>query len=248
MSSTIRIWVEIGFNIAYLLTIWVVVAGMFKKVAGVRPKDLPVAQNMMLAFVLLALGDTGHVGFRILAYNMGSLDAKLNVFGVQLPLVGAGALATAITVTFFYVVILDLWRKRFDGKYGIFEYILMIVAVIRLILFINPGNQWNNVVPPFGWSVVRNIPLMMQGLGVAFLILRDAHRYKDKTFKLIGIMILASYACYMPVIFLVQKAPWIGMLMIPKTLAYVAIAVIAYKEFFAGEKLQQVKAQVDKNM
>ncbi|MGB7604461.1 MAG: hypothetical protein WBL93_03195 [Lutisporaceae bacterium] len=233
MSSIIRIWIEIVFDITYLLTIWVLAACMFKKVAGVRPKDLPVAQNMMLAFVLLALGDTGHVGFRILAYYMGSLEAKLNIFGVQLSLTGAGTLTTAITVTFFYVIILDAWRKRFDRKYGVFEYILIIAAIIRLILFISPGNQWNSVVPPFGWSVARNIPLMVQGLGVAFLILRDAFRHKDKTFKLIGTMILVSYSCYMPVIFLVQKVSWIGMLMIPKTIAYVAIAVVVYKELFA---------------
>lgn len=238
MSSIIRIWIEIVFDITYLLTIWVLAACMFKKVAGVRPKDLPVAHNMILAFVLLALGDTGHVGFRILAYCMGSLEAKLNIFGVQLSLAGVGALTTAITVTFFYIIILDAWRKRFDKKYGVFEYILIIAAIIRLILFINPGNQWNSVVPPFGWSVARNIPLMVQGLGAAFLILRDAFGHRDKTFKLIGAMILFSFACYIPVIFLVQKVSWIGMLMLPKTIAYVAIAVIAYKEFFIGKKLQ----------
>jgi hypothetical protein len=54
-------------------------------------------------------------------------------------------------------------------------------------------------------------------------------------------MILASFACYMPVIFLVEKMPWVGMLMIPKTLAYLAIAFIAYKEFFSEVKLRMVK-------
>lgn len=241
MSSTIRIWTEIVFNIAYLLTIWILIARMFKMVAGVRPKDLHVAQSMMLAFVLLAIGDTGHVGFRVLAYAIGDLGAKLNMFGVQMSLVGAGALATAITITLFYVIMLDAWRKRFDKKYGAFEYILIIAAIVRLIMFINPGNQWSSVVPPFQWSVARNIPLMVQGLGVAYLMLRDAIEHRDKTFKLIGIMILLSYACYMPVIFLVQKMSWIGMLMIPKTIAYVAIAVIAYKAFFTHAKLILVK-------
>ena len=41
-------------------------------------------------------------------------------------------------------------------------------------------------------------------------------------------MILVSYACYLPVILFVQQAPLVGMLMIPKTIAYVAIAIIAY--------------------
>lgn len=249
MSSTIRIWTEIVFNIAYLITIWILTAKMFKMVAGVRPRDLHVAQNMLIAFVLLALGDTGHVGFRVLAYSLGGLEAKLSMFGVQMALVGAGALATAITVTLFYVIMLDAWRKRFDRKYGAFEYILIIAAIVRLIMFINPSNQWDSVVPPFGWSVARNIPLMIQGLGVAYLILRDAIKHKDRVFKLIGIMILASYVCYIPVVFLVQKTPWIGMLMIPKTITYVAIAVIAYKAFFVHAKLRLVKPnQASKNM
>jgi len=40
-----------------------------------------------------------------------------------------------------------------------------------------------------------------------------------------------------PVILFVQKMPLIGMLMIPKTLAYVAIAVIAYKHIFKVESV-----------
>jgi hypothetical protein len=45
-------------------------------------------------------------------------------------------------------------------------------------------------------------------------------------------MIAASYAFYTPVILFVQQAPLLGMLMIPKTLAYVAIAVIAYRAVY----------------
>jgi hypothetical protein len=232
MSSTIRMWTEIAFNIVYLIAIWTLVAKMFRRINNVKPKDITVARSMMIAFVLLALGDTGHVGFRVLSYFLGGLGSKLSIFGGEFSLVGAGALATAVTITFFYVIMLDAWRKRYNSKYGFFEYTLIIVAIVRLIMFINPANQWNSVVPPFGWSIARNLPLMLQGLGTAYLILRDSMKYKDQVFKLIGIMMLLSYACYMPVIFLVQKVPWMGMLMIPKTLTYLAIAVIIYKDMF----------------
>ncbi len=78
---------------------------------------------------------------------------------------------------------------------------------------------------------------MIQGLGVAYLILRDAIKEKDKAFTQIGCMILVSYTFFIPVILFVQKMPLIGMLMIPKTLAYVAIAVIAYKNLFKMESI-----------
>ena len=91
-----------------------------------------------------------------------------------------------------------------------------------------PQNAWESVVPPQPWSTIRNVPLMVLGLGTAYLILRDAIATHDRTFTWIGAMILVSYACYAPVIFFVQQNPMIGMLMIPKTMAYVAIAFFAY--------------------
>jgi hypothetical protein len=45
-------------------------------------------------------------------------------------------------------------------------------------------------------------------------------------------MILVSYALYIPVILFVQQVPLIGMLMIPKTMAYVAIGFIAYLNLY----------------
>ncbi len=38
---------------------------------------------------------------------------------------------------------------------------------------------------------------------------------------------------YIPTILLIQKIPMIGLLMIPKTLAYVAMAVIAFQAFYS---------------
>ena len=73
---------------------------------------------------------------------------------------------------------------------------------------------------------------MIQGLGVAYLMLRDARKAHDRPFTWIGIMILISYAFYLPVILFVQELPIIGMLMIPKTMAYVGIALIAYFSLF----------------
>jgi hypothetical protein len=47
-------------------------------------------------------------------------------------------------------------------------------------------------------------------------------------------MILISYACYIPVVFLVQRLPLLGMLMIPKTLAYLGIGFLAYSDLYGG--------------
>jgi hypothetical protein len=81
--------------------------------------------------------------------------------------------------------------------------------------------------------------LIILGLGVAYLFIRDAHTDKDRTFFWMGLMILMSYACYIPVIFFVQQVPMIGMLMIPKTLAYVAIGILAYRDLYSRAQMSQ---------
>ncbi len=232
MSETMRMWVEISFNVTYLIVVWGLVATMARQRARVAPTDQALAGRFLWAFALLALGDTGHVGFRVLAYSLGSLEAAPILLGVPVSLVGLGALATAITVTVFYVLALDAWRLRTGKPLGWFGYLLLAAAVVRLVLMALPQNEWSRVVPPQPWSTVRNLPLVLQGLGLAYLILRDARAQGDRTFTWIGVSILVSYACYLPVILFVQQLPIIGMLMIPKTLAYVAIAFLAYFDLY----------------
>lgn len=232
MSESFRMWVEISFNVVYLIIVWGLVLAMLLRRSRVGTENKRAADLVLAAFGLLALGDTGHVGFRVFAYAQGGLDAQLAISGRSIGLVGLGALSTAVTVTIFYVLMLEVWRVRYNGKYGWFEYLLLAAALSRLLFMLLPANEWNRVVPPQPWSTVRNLPLTLIGLGVAYLILRDARRVGDRTFTWIGIMILVSYACYIPVILFVQEVPMVGMLMIPKTMAYVAIGFLAFNELY----------------
>jgi hypothetical protein len=168
----------------------------------------------------------------VLAYAQGGLEARFDLFGQSIGLVGLGAVSTAFTVTLFYVLVLELWKERFGRRSGPFEWFLLAAAAVRMVIMLLPANQWDQVVPPQPWSTLRNLPLMVQGLGVAAFILYDAFQAKDRTFKWIGGMILVSYACYIPVILFVQAAPLVGMLMIPKTMAYVAIGFLAYNDLY----------------
>lgn len=236
MSDTMRMWIEIIFNITYLVVIWGLVIAML-----LRRDELPPAQRRMsdwitAAFALLALGDTGHVGFRVWAYALGGLESRISLIGNSISLVGAGALMTAVNVTLFYMLMLEVWRLRFRRQYGTFEYFLLIAGATRLYMLTLSINDWWRVVPDQPWSTIRNIPLMIQGLGLAYIILRDAIAKHDTTFRWIGICILISYACYIPVILFVQQAPMIGMLMIPKTMAYVAIGFLAYFDLHKPKK------------
>jgi hypothetical protein len=232
MSESARMWLEIVFNVAYLSVVWTLVIAMWRDRHQVSPSDGPISRLFFSAFLLLVLGDSGHLGFRLWAYALGDIEAHVGLFGLELGLVGLGALATAVTVTLFYVLVQIIWQRRFQKPYGWLGVVLFGTVLVRFALMIPDANQWHAVVPPQPWSIYRNLPLMVQGLGIAYLILRDASASQDKIFRWIGLLILASYTFYMPVIFFVQKFPFLGMLMIPKTIAYVAIAFIGYFHFF----------------
>ncbi len=229
MSQNFITWFEILFDVSYLVAVWWMVALMTKKMSAVAEKEQKVARFIRLAFILLAAGDTGHVGFRAAAALAGNIDAEVKVFGTPMALTGIGMLTTAVTVTFFYMIMIYVWKERYQQKHSWFTYTLLATGIVRLVMMSLPANDWGAVTPPEPFGIIRNIPLMIQGLGALGLILYDAYRTQDSPFILIGWMIAVSYFFYTPVILFAQKVPMLGMLMIPKTLAYLAIAVIAYK-------------------
>jgi len=225
MSEEIRVVVEVIFNVCYLLTVWGMVILMAARQNRVRSESKKIARLVMLAFALLALGDTGHVGFRVIAYARGGLEANPT-------LVGAGALSTAFTVTIFYMIMLFIWQLRFKKSLGWFGYFLLAAGAIRMIVMLFPQNAWWQITPPYDWSLLRNSFLVIQGLGVMGLIFRDAAQAKDKAFTWIGIMIALSYFFYTPVILWSSWVPMLGMLMIPKTCAYLGVAFISYQALY----------------
>ena len=222
MSDELRVVIEIVFNISYLIAIWALVVLMLRRLKTVSKEDTAIARLFILAFALLALGDTGHVGFRVIAYARGGLEANPG-------LVGVGALSTAVTVTVFYMLVVFIWQVRFKKPLGWFGWLILAAGLIRLGVLMFPQNQWEALVAPYGWSLLRNSFLVVQGLGVMVLILRDSRSAGDSTFPWIGNMIALSYLFYTPVILWSAAVPLLGMLMIPKTCAYVAIAIIAYR-------------------
>jgi len=228
MSLAPSQWMEVGFDVTYLVVIYGLVALM-----TARPHSDPLLRRLREGFLLLAIGDTGHVGFRALALLQGGLDAKGSLGRFSFSLIGVGAMATAITVTLLYLLLLDVWRVRFHAARGVTYWSLLALGVVRLALLLPPQNQWGEVTPPLGWSLLRNAPLLVLGLGVAALFISSGRRAADKTFTQLGWLIVLSYAFYLPVILFVHRVPALGVLMVPKTLVYLVMAWLAYTRLFA---------------
>lgn len=232
MSETVRMWTEIVFDLFYLTTIWTLVGIMSYRLRTLPQNRVRLAGVFLAAFFFLVLGDTGLLGSRIIAYTAGGLDYSPAFLGGGIHLAGLGNLSTSVTVTIFYLCFLELWRRRYDHPFTVWYYVLAAAAVVRFIVMMPPQNQWQFHIAPVGWGIFRNIFLTIQGLGVAFLILRDARRAKDRLFVTFSILIVVSFLCMWPVIPFYPRFPLIGMMMIPKTVAYMAIAFIGYNYFF----------------
>ena len=232
MPESAKALTEIVFNICYLIVVWGLVVAMIKRRTLVAEHDRGAAGWLLIAFAALALGDTGHVGFRVIAYAMGGLDTNITFFGRKWNLIAMGAIATAWTFTVYFVCMLFMWKERFAQKINAIAVLLLALAVVRAVIMLHPANTWDgqDIVEP--WFTLRNVPLMVMQAGTAFLIVRDSSKHADTAFRWIGIMILVSLACYAAVIALVKTYPIAGMLMIPKTMAYLAIGIIGFKNLY----------------
>jgi hypothetical protein len=236
VDSNIAALFETIFDVVYLIVVWGLVALMASRMASVSTKNRSSARLFLISFILLAAGDSGHVGFRVAAQLMNAMNQQVPILGAPMNLIGVGMLTTAYTVTLFYMVLVYIWMDHFNQKANWFTYFLLAIGIVRLVFMALPANDWGNLVPPQPISLYRNIFLMIQGIGIIGLYLVSAYRSHDRTFKWIGWSIVASFVFYTPVILFAQTYPTIGMLMIPKTIAYVAVAIIAYNGLWKAKK------------
>ena len=100
------------------------------------------------------------------------------------------------------------------------------LAIARIILCLFPQNGWTSADAPLAWGIYRNIPFTI--LGVIIVVLYYRASRKDKAFRWMYLSIIISFACYIPVVLFADSIPIIGMLMIPKTCAYVWSVLISF--------------------
>ena len=170
--------------------------------------------------IVLGVGDAFHLVPRVYALWTTGLAANAAALGI-------GKLITSITMTVFYLILYYIWRERYrilGGKALTFAMWSLTIARVALCAF--PQNQWLSYDPPLLWGVLRNIPFAAMGLLLIVLFARESKRAEDHVFRNMWLAIALSFLFYIPVVLFAEKIPMIGMLMIPKTLAYVWVVVM----------------------
>jgi hypothetical protein len=219
---------ELLFDGAYLLALWSLVAALLRRLRRVNGAARWSGGPLVWAFGVLAVGDTAHVGLRLVALGLGAPGLALRLGERHLPLIGFGALCTAITVTVFYALLL-LAQRRLSGRpWSLMARVLLAVALLRLVLLSFPQNAWGQVLPPQPWSLLRNLPLLALTLGVGALYLHQGDESQRWQWT-VGGLLVASALFHLPVVLWIQRVPLLGLLMIPKSLAYLLVAWTIYR-------------------
>lgn len=172
--------------------------------------------------VVLGAGDSFHLVPRALALCTTGLENYTISLGI-------GKWITSVTMTIFYVLLYYVWRQRYkiSGQGGVTA-VVYGLAGVRIALCMMPQNRWLSVEAPLSWGIYRNIPFALLGLVVLVLFYRSARKQGDTAFRWMWLTIVLSFGFYIPVVLWADILPLIGMLMIPKTCAYVWAILIGY--------------------
>lgn len=208
---------ETLFDAVYLITVTVIGITMIRKNKGNKQYLL-----FGIMAVTLGLGDAFHLVPRAFALCTTGLENFTTALGI-------GKLITSITMTTFYVLLYYVWRIRYNvtGKNPL-TLTMYGLAIVRIALCLLPQNEWTSANAPLSFAILRNIPFAIMGIIVIVLFYQSAKAACDNTYRFMWLTIVLSFAFYIPVVLWADVYPLIGMLMIPKTCAYVWTILIGY--------------------
>ena len=172
--------------------------------------------------VTLGCGDAFHLIPRAVALCTTGLANYTAALGV-------GKLITSVTMTAFYELLYYVWRSRYqvEGRRALTAAV-WVLAAIRVLLCLMPQNAWTSADAPLSWGVYRNIPFAILGAVIVVLFCCSAKEKQDAAFRHLWLTVVLSFACYIPVVLFADAVPVVGMLMIPKTCAYVWTVLIGF--------------------
>ena len=174
----------------------------------------------------LCFGDAFHLVPRVLRAVKGSNEKIERQLGIGLQI-------SSITMTVFYILLLYIWKQTFYEMTApvMLEILIWVSAAIRIAVCMLPQNNWCGKEGNRKLSVIRNAVFAVTGICVIVLYVMSGNTYGYHMTRMAA-AIVVSFGCYLPVTLLSKKMPKIGMLMIPKTCAYVWMIVMGLQLLF----------------
>ncbi|MCI9018392.1 MAG: hypothetical protein HFI26_16340 [Lachnospiraceae bacterium] len=215
---------ETIFDVLYLG--FAITAGLIMLIKG----NQPLVKKFGLMAVLLGAGDSFHLVPRSYALWTAGLEANAAALGI-------GKLITSVTMTIFYLILFYIWRERYKIKDGKKLTVTMwTLAVLRVALCMLPQNQWLAYRQPLLFGVLRNIPFAIIGVIIIVIFAHEAKKAEDAIFRFMPLAVALSFGFYLPVVLFSGIVPIVGVLMIPKTMAYVWIIFMGWQLYRESQK------------
>ncbi|MCI9046032.1 MAG: hypothetical protein HFG71_01930 [Hungatella sp.] len=208
---------ETIFDILYLG--FALIAGLTMLTKG----KSPLVKKTGLMAALLGAGDSFHLVPR--SYALWTLGLESNAAAL-----GIGKFITSITMTVFYVILYYVWREYFQikGQKGLTQ-AMWILAALRIGFCLLPQNQWLSYRQPLLFGILRNIPFAAIGIIIIVIFAEQVRKTNDRIFRFMPLAVALSFGFYLPVVLFSGTFPIVGVLMIPKTMAYVWIVLMGWK-------------------
>ena len=171
-------------------------------------------------------GDAFHLVPRIKRAVYGTNDKIKRQLGI-------GLQVSSITMTVFYIILLFIWKLTFPTLQAPLwvEAMIWISAIIRIVVCFLPQNNWTSEEGNRKLSVIRNVVFAVTGIGVILLYAISGNMYDLHMNRMVA-AILISFGCYILVTLWSKTKPKIGLLMIPKTCAYMWVIVMGLQLLF----------------
>lgn len=171
-------------------------------------------------------GDAFHLVPRIIRAVHGSNDRIKKQLGI-------GLQVSSVTMTVFYIILMYIWKLTFPklAMPAAVEAVIWISAAARIIICLFPQNNWCSDEGNIKLSVIRNAVFAVTGIGVIILYAISGNTYGYNMTRMV-VAIIISFGCYIPVTLFSKTKPKVGLLMIPKTCAYMWIIVMGLQLLF----------------
>lgn len=212
---------EAVFDAAYLI---------FDLIAAMLFFFFSQGKTLFILYGILTLtlcgGDAFHLVPRIIRAVCGSNDKIKRQLGI-------GLQVSSITMTVFYIILMYIWKFTFPELKlpVILEAVIWISAVIRIVICMLPQNNWCTEDGNIKLSIIRNSVFAITGIGVIILYIISGNTYGYHMTRMAAAIII-SFSCYLPVTLLSKTRPKVGLLMIPKTCAYMWVIAMGLQLLF----------------
>lgn len=207
---------EALFDIIYLVLALIIGIGLL---LTSQNDSLRMLSGIMA--LILGGGDAFHLLPRIMVIHT-QKEEKFR------PFLGRGKQITSITMTVFYLL---LWHIGLQYYYlenkGKWTFLIYSLALIRILLCLAPQNHWQDRYVPQTFTVLRNIPFFL--IGIMTVCLYFTYREMASGLAFMWLAVLLSFIFYFPVVLWANRYPVVGMLMLPKTCAYIWMLVMCLK-------------------